>query len=196
MQCKNIAPAAGSQADPADTPAAAPAVVPAAAPAAAPAVGVGVGSSCCFSGCSSCTRAHVRVHGRTRICMYTHICTSVHMYAYTSTHTRMWMYACTHASTPGTTAPQRQGEELIQTLEASHISPVQHNQPHLASSMLGLHCTHFLRLHYPLTPPPLFPIYPRTVHGPQQAAWFYCPTLIVVQSAHHALPHSAPSQLW
>ena len=79
------------------------------------------------------TRAHVRVHGRTRICMYTHICTSAHMYAYTSTHTRMWMYICTHASTPGTTAPQRQDEELMQTPEASHISPVQHNQPHLAS---------------------------------------------------------------
>jgi len=83
----------------------------------------------------------------------------------------------------------------MQTLETSHISPVQRNQPHLASSMLGLHCTHFLRPQYPSTPPPLFPIYPRTVHGPRQA-WFYCPTLIVVQSAHHALPHSAPSQLW
>ena len=61
--------------------------------------------------------------------------------------------------------------------------------------MLGLHCTHFLRPKYPSTPPPFFPIYLRTVHGPRQA-WFYCPTLIVVQSAHHALPHSAPSQLW
>ena len=85
----------------------------------------------------------------------------------------------------------------MQTQEASHISPVQHNQPHLASPMLGLHCTHFLRPQYPSTPPPLFPIHPRTVNGPQQA-WFYCPTfkLIVVQSAHHALTHSAPSQLW
>ena len=141
------------------------------------------------------TRAHVRVHGRTRICMYMHIYTSAHMYAYTSTDTRMWMCVCTHASTPGTTAPQRQGGELMQTLEASHISPVQRNQPHLASPMLGLHCTHFLRPQYPSTPPPLFPIYPRTVHRPRQV-WFYCPTLIVVQSAHHALPHSAPSQLW
>ena len=59
--------------------------------------------------------------------------------------------------------------------------------------MLGLHCTHFLRPQYPSNPPPLFPIYHRTVHRPQQA-WFYCPTLIVVQSAHHALPLSAPSQ--
>jgi len=141
------------------------------------------------------TRAHVRVHGRTHICMYTHTCTPAHMYAYTSTHTRMWMYACMHASTPGTTAPQRQGEELIQTPESSHISPVQRNQPHLASPLLGLHCTHFLRPQCPSTPPPLFQIYPRTVHGPRQA-WFYCPTLIVVQSAHHALPHSATSQLW
>ena len=73
------------------------------------------------------TRAHVCVHGRTRICMYMHICTSAHLYAYTSTHTRMWMYICTHTSTPGTTAPQRQGEELMQTPEASHISPVQRN---------------------------------------------------------------------
>ena len=137
---------------------------------------------------------YAAAHGRTRICMYMHICTSAHMYAYTSTHTRMWIYACTHASTPGTTAPQRQGEELMQTPEASHISPVQRNQPNLASPMLGLHCTHFLRPQYPSTPPPRFPVYPRTVHGPRQA--FYCPTLIVVQSAHHALPHSAPSQLW
>jgi len=125
------------------------------------------------------TRAHVRVHGRTRICMYTHTCTPAHMCAYTSTHTRMWMYACMHSSTPGMTAPRRQGEELMQTLEASHISPIQRNQPHLASPMLGLHCTHFLRPQYPSTLPPLFPIYPRTVHGPRQA-WFYCPTLIVV----------------
>ena len=127
------------------------------------------------------------VHGRTRICMYTHTCTPAHMYAYTSTHTRMWMYACTHASTPGTTAPQRQGEELMQTPEASHIPPVPRNQPYLASPMLGLHCTHFLRPQYHSTPPPLalFPIYPRTVRGPRQA-WFYCPTLIMVQSAHHA----------
>jgi len=143
------------------------------------------------------TRAHVRVHGRTRTCMYTRTCTPAHMYAYTSTHTRMWMYACTHASTPGTTAPPQQGEELMQTPEASHISPVQRNQTHwhLTSPMLGLDCTHFLRPQYPSTPPPLFPIYRRTVHGPRQA-WFYCSTLIVVQSAHHALPHSAPSQLW
>ena len=61
--------------------------------------------------------------------------------------------------------------------------------------MLGLHCTHFLRPQYPSTSPPLFTKYPRTVHEPRQA-WFYCPTLIVVQSAHHALPHSAPSLLW
>jgi len=106
------------------------------------------------------------------------------------------MYACTHASTPGTTAPQRQGEELMQTPEASHISPVQRNPPHLASQ-----CWDFIvptsRDPNTLQPPgpPLFPIYPSTVHGPRQA-WFYCPTLIVVQSAHHALPHSAPSQLW
>jgi len=82
------------------------------------------------------TRAHERVHGRTHICMYTYICMPAHIYAYTSTLTRMWMYACTHASTPGTTAPQQQGEELMQTQEASHISPVQRNQPHLASPML------------------------------------------------------------
>jgi len=107
----------------------------------------------------------------------------------------MWMYACTHASMPGTKAPQWQGEELMDTLEDSHISPVQRNQPHLASPMLGLHCTHFQRPQYPSTPPPLFPIYPRTVHRPLQA-WFYHPSLIVVQSAHHALSHSAPSQLW
>ena len=135
------------------------------------------------------------------VCMYA--CTGARVYACTRTyarlrifmhtrpHTRMWMYICTHASTPGTTAPQRQDEELMQTSEASHISPVQHNQPHLAFPMLGLHCTHILRPQYPSTPPPLFPIYPRTVHGPRQA-WFYCPTLIVVQSAHHALPHSTP----
>ena len=84
------------------------------------------------------TRAHVRVHGRTRICMYTRTCTPAHMYAYTSTHKRMWMYACTHASTPGKTAPQQQGEELIQTPDASHIYPIQRNQPHLASQMLGI----------------------------------------------------------
>jgi len=84
--------------------------------------------------------------------MHTHTCTPAPMYAYTSTHTRTWMYACTHASTTGTTAPQRQGEELMQTPEASHISPVQCNQPHLASPMLGLHCTHFLRPQYPSTP--------------------------------------------
>jgi len=133
------------------------------------------------------TRAHARVHVHAHI----HACA----YVYIHVHTHMWMYAYTHASTPGTTAPQRQGEELMQTPEASHISPVQHNQPHLASPILGLHCTHFLRPQYPSNPPPLFPIYPRTVRGPRQA-WFYCPTLIVVQSAHHALPHSAPSQLW
>ena len=70
----------------------------------------------------------------------------------------------------------------IQTPEASHISPVQHNQPHLASPMLGLHCTHFLKPQNPSTPPPLFPICPRTVHGPRQA-WFYCPTLIINDSS-------------
>ena len=119
----------------------------------------------------------------------------MHVHAHMHACACVWMYACTHASTFRTTAPQRQGEDLMQTPEALHISPVQRNQPHLASPMLGLHCTHFLRPQYPSTPPPLFPIYPRTLHRPRQA-WFYCPTLIVVQSAHDALPHSAPSQLW
>ena len=45
----------------------------------------------------------------------------------------------------------------MQTPEASHISLVPRNQPHLASPMLGLHCTHFLRPQYPSTPHPLFP---------------------------------------
>ena len=121
----------------------------------------------CAHACA-CIHVHMyacmgaRVYG-----MYTHICTSAHMYAYTFTHTRMWMYICTHASTPGTTAPQRQGKELMQTPEASHISPVQRNQPHLASLMPGLHCTHFLRHHYSSTPHPLFLTYPKTVRGPR-----------------------------
>jgi len=137
--------------------------------------------------------AHMHVHAHMHACAY--VCTHVHTHAHVDVRMHARMYACTHASTPGTTVPQRQGEELMQTPEASHISPVPRNQPHLASPMLGLHCTHFLRPQYPSTPPPLFPIYPRTVHGPRQA-WFYCLTLIVVQSVHHAFPHSAPSQLW
>ena len=136
-----------------------------------------------------CIRVHMHAHAyacactRTRAHAHMHVHAHMHACAYVCihvTHMRMWMYACTRASTPGTTSPQRQGEELMQTPEPSHISPVQRNQPHLASPMLGLHCTYFLRLQYPSTPPPLFPIYPRTVYAPRQA-WFYCPTLIVVQ---------------
>jgi len=84
----------------------------------------------------ACACIRVRMYaytGARALCMNMHTCTPAHMYAYTSTHTRMWMYACTHASTPGMIAPQQHGEELIQTPEASHISPFQRNQPHSAS---------------------------------------------------------------
>jgi len=72
---------------------------------------------------------------------------------------------------------QQLRQELMQTQEAPHVSFVQHNQPHLAPPMLGLHCTHFLRHQHPPTPHPLFPTYPRTVRRPWQA-WVYCFTLI------------------
>jgi len=142
---------------------------------------------------NACACTHTRAHAHMNVHAHMHACAYVCIHVYTHAHRDVRMHARTN--TPGTTAPQRQGEELMQTPEASHISPVRRNQPHLASPILGLHCTHFLRPQYPSTPPPLFPIYPRTVHGPRQA-WFCCPTLIVVQSAHHALPHSAPSKLW
>ena len=105
-------------------------------------------------------------------CSYTHIHTQIHALTYN-------MYICTHASTPGTTALQRLREELMQMPEVPHVSFVQHSQLHLAPSMLGLHCTHFLRHQHPSTPHPLFPTYPRIVCqcGPRQA-WFYSSTLI------------------
>ena len=121
---------------------------------------------------------------------------SAHIHTYTYTHTHIQNV---HMKRTQARLERRRGSErarsrcrprkLCTSLSFDAINP------HFAPPMQGLHCTHFLRPQYPSTPPPLFPIYPRTVHGPRQA-WFHCPTLIVVQSAHHALPHSAPSQLW
>ena len=101
----------------------------------------------------ACTCIRVRMYAYTGASAY--VCTRTHARLRICMHTRPHTRACgcTHASTPGTTAPQRHGEELMQTPEASHIS----HQPHLASPMLRLHCTHFLRPQYPSTPPPLFP---------------------------------------
>jgi len=113
------------------------------------------------------TPAYTYIHA----CLYTYI--HAHIYAHTY---NMCIY--THASTPGTKALQQLREELMQTPEALHVSFVQRNQPHLAPPMLGLHCSHFLRHQYPLTPHPLCPTYPRTVRGPRQAQ-FYCSTLII-----------------
>ena len=123
------------------------------------------------------------------ICIYMYINTYTHAHAYTYMHARLdtyihthtyahtySMYICTHASTPGTKALQRLRQELLQTPEAVHVSFVPRNQPHLAPSMLRLHCTHFLRHQYPSTPHPLFTTYLRTVCGPRWAQ-FYCSTL-------------------
>jgi len=96
--------------------------------------------------------------------MYTHTCMPAHMYTYMSTHTRMWMYACMHASTPGTTAPQRQGEELMQTGRGWGVSEI------------SCHCSMYIRLMTPsvsrtvarslsLTHTQAF-VYPRTAHLP------------------------------
>ena len=64
----------------------------------------------------ACACIHVRMYAYTGARAYT--CTRtharrMHMYAYTSTHMRMWMCIRTHANTPGTTAPERQGDELM-----------------------------------------------------------------------------------
>ena len=69
---------------------------------------------------------------------------------HTGPHTRMWMYICTHASTPGTTAPQRQGKELMQTPEALHI--ICRSWAHFAPGQ-GMPAREHIRQHGDATPP-------------------------------------------
>ena len=144
---------------------------------------------------------HILIHMYIHAYIYIHTCTCIYIQIHMSVRTHTYTYTHTHKQHVRKHArlERRCGSLCARSptwrQEAPHFSLVQRNQPYSTRPTLGLHCTHFLRPQYPSTPPPLFPIYPRTVHGPRQA-WFYCPTLIVVQSAHHALPHSAPSQLW
>jgi len=132
----------------------------------------------------TCIHIHIHIYIFARVYLYIYACRYVHIYAcsYTHIHTHIYahtynMYICTHAGTPGTTLLQRLREELMQMPEAPHVSFVHRNQPHVAPSMLWLHCTHFLRHQYPSTLHPLFPAYPRTIHGPRRAQ-FYCSTLM------------------
>ena len=79
----------------------------------------------------------------------------------------MWEFLCNALTV---LAKNSVHKKLMQTPEAPHVSFVEHNQPHLAPPMLGLHCTHFLRHQYPSTPHPLFTTYPRTVRRPRASA--------------------------
>jgi len=67
---------------------------------------------------------------------------------------------------PGTTSqqPTCRRRKLSTSLSFDAI------KPHFVPPMQGLHCTHFLKHHYPSTPHPLFPTYPRTVREPRASA--------------------------
>jgi len=110
----------------------------------------------------TCIQIHIHMH--MHIHTYMHVCTHAYIHTYTHTHA-----TCTYAHTQARLERQRcskSREELMQMPEAPHVSFIQRNQPYLAPSMLGLHCTHILRHPYPSTPHPLFPTYPRTVRRP------------------------------
>jgi len=111
-------------------------------------------------------RIHIHIHTHMHIYTNIHVRTYTHTHIYTHTHTK-----CTYAVTQARLERQRDSDRArgwcrrgkpCTSLSFDAI------KPHLATPMLGLHCTHFLRHQYPSTPHPLFPTYPRTVrkNGP------------------------------
>jgi len=106
-------------------------------------------------------------------CIYIHTRMSVHIHTYTHTHTHtqhVHMHTRKHAWNDGTAATARRADA---DARRSALLFLQRYQPHLAPPTLGLHCTHFLRPQYPLTPHLLFPTYPRIVRGPWRAQFYY-----------------------
>jgi len=117
---------------------------------------------------------------------YIHVRTHTHIHIYTRTHTKC-THEHTHASTPGTTTRQRTCKELLQTRKLCTSLSFDAIKPHFAPSMQGLHCTHVLQHHYPSTPHPLFPTYPRTVRSRGQVQLlFYTDQMNRVHSSEEA----------
>jgi len=113
----------------------------------------------------TCMRIPIHIHIQIYTCLHVH----KHIYIHTYTHTHT---TCTCARMQARLERQRCSDcarswcrrrKLCTSFSFDAINHIS------APPMLGLYCTHFLRHQYHSTPHPLFPIYPRTVRGPQQA---------------------------
>jgi len=131
-------------------------------------------------------RIDVQIHTHMHTYTYIHVRTHTHIHIYTHTHTK-----CTYERTQAR-LERRHGSErarsrcrrrkLCTSLSFDAI------KPHFAPPMQGLHRTHFLKHQYPSTPHPLFPTYPRTVHGPRASVvlLFYTDQMNRVHSSEEA----------
>jgi len=104
-------------------------------------------------------------------CIYIHKYMSAHIHTYTYIHTHIQNVhtnARKHAWNDGAAANVRGAvADLVKLCMSLSFDAI---KPHFAPPMQGLHCTHFLQHHYPSTPQPLFPTYPRTVRRPRASA--------------------------
>ena len=94
---------------------------------------------------------------------------------------------CAHASTPGTTAWQRLREKLMQAHGAGSssllLSSTQSTTFSTSSTRTSLYPLPETPI--PLNPPPLFPTYPRTVHGPRAS------TVLLSQHCYFSRVHNS-----
>jgi len=130
-----------------------------------------------------CTNMHTHTYTHVYTCIRIHTHIQMHIHAYIHVRTQTYIHMHTHTHTTCTYARTHarlerwRGSDWAKIptwcQEALHFSLVQNNQSHLA------HPTHFLKLQYPSTWPPIFLTYPRTVHGPHKCS-FNVPTLHVI----------------
>jgi len=97
---------------------------------------------------------------------YTYICTCLYTYIYTHTYKHTFnVYICTRTSTPGTTARQRLREKPNLTTRSSTLFP---RSTQLTTFSTSNTRTSLYQLPETPTSSPLFPTYPRAVHGPHK----------------------------
>ena len=125
------------------------------------------------------TYAYIYIYTCPHTYTHTHICTHTYKYTYERTHARLERL---RGSKRARSLSRRR--QLCTSLSFDAI------KPHFAPPMQGLRCTHFLKHQYPSTPHPLFPTYPRTVHGLRASAaavlLFYTDQMNRVHSSEEA----------
>jgi len=118
-------------------------------------------------------RIDVRIHTHMHIYTCIHVRAHTHIHIYTHTHTK-----CTYERTQARLERRRGSERARSRCRCRK----------LCTSLLLLHCTHFLKHQYPSTPHPLFATYPRTVRGPRASPvlLFYTDQIKRVHSSEEA----------